>query len=88
MLAEHKQALLKAGVASAAVQTKLQVTDCLPESKKVAAALAIIGEMQSGTYDLVCLGRGGATGLAASFIGSVAEKVLRAGQGRSILVVD
>ncbi len=88
VLAEQKQALLSAGLKEAVVQTKLHVTDCLPESKKVAAALSIIAEMQAGTYDLVCLGRGGASGMAASFIGSVAEKVLRAGQGRSVLVVD
>lgn len=88
LLGRQKQALVAAGVAAEAVQTKLGETDCLPESKKVAAALAIIAEMQSGNYDLVCIGRRGASGLQSSLIGGVAEKVLREGQGRSVLVVD
>lgn len=88
LLVEKQQSLVKAGLPAECVQTKLELKDCLPESKKVAAALAIIGEMQSGGYDLVCLGRRGASGLSASLIGGVAEKVLREGHGRSVLVVD
>jgi len=88
VLAERKQELLAAGIPAAAVQTKLELKDCLPESTKVAAALAIIGEMQSGNYDLVCIGRRGASELAISFIGGVTEKVIREAHGRSMLVVD
>lgn len=88
LLADQKQALVTAGVAAGSVQTKLELTSCLPESKKVAAALSIIGEMQSEAYDLVCIGRRGASALSQSFIGGVAEKVLREAHGRSVLVVD
>lgn len=88
LLTEQQQALTQAGLSASSVQTKLELKDCLPESKKVAAALAIIAEMQTGGYDLVCLGRRGASGLSASLIGGVAEKVLREGHGRSVLVVD
>jgi nucleotide-binding universal stress UspA family protein len=88
VLAERKQELIAAGLSATAVETKLDLKDCLPESKKVAAALAIIGEMQSGKYDLVCIGRRGASELALSFIGGVTEKVIREAHGRSVLVVD
>lgn len=88
LLAEQRQALIAAGVAEAALETKLELKDCLPESKKVAAALTIIAEMQNNAYDLVCLGRRGASALSHSFIGGVAEKVLREAHGRSVLVVD
>jgi nucleotide-binding universal stress UspA family protein len=88
LLAERKQELIAAGVPAAAVHEKLELKDCLPESKKVAAALAIIGEMQAGNYDLVCIGRRGASELALSFIGGVTEKVIREAHGRSMLVVD
>lgn len=88
LLKNSQQQMIAAGMPAAAIETKLQVVDCLPESKKVAAALAIIGEMQSGSYDLVCIGRRGASELAASFIGGVAEKVLREAHGRMVLIVD
>lgn len=88
LLIEQKQALVGAGVNAASVQTKLELKDCLPESKKVAAALSIIAEMQTESYDLVCIGRRGASALSQSFIGGVAEKVLREAHGRSVMVVD
>ncbi len=88
LLAEQKQALIAAGVAAEMVQTKIELKDCLPESKKVAAALTIIAEMQHNAYDLVCMGRRGASAMSHSLIGGVTEKVLREAQGRSILVVD
>lgn len=88
VLAEQQQALLNVGLDKAAVHTKLLLKDCLPESKKVAAALAIIEEMQQGAYDLVVIGRRGSAELSLSLIGGVAEKVLREGHGRSVLVVD
>lgn len=86
LLEEQKQALIAAGVSS--VQTRLELKDCLPESKKVVAALSIIAEMQTNAYDLVCIGRRGASALSQSLIGGVAEKVLREAHGRSVLVVD
>jgi nucleotide-binding universal stress UspA family protein len=88
LLQETKDLLIAGGIPAAAVSTKLDLEDCLPESKKVVAALAIIREMQSGNYDLVCIGRRGASELAVSLIGGVAEKVLREAHGRSVLVVD
>lgn len=88
LLQERLQQLTTSGVPASAVTTKLAIKDSLPESKKVAAALAIIEEMQSQPYELVCVGRRGASALAASFIGGVAEKVLREAYGRNVLVVD
>lgn len=88
LLQRSREQLISAGIAADSVQTKLGCTDCLPESKKVAAALAIIDEMKSGQYDLVCLGRRGASELKVSLIGGVTEKVLREGHGRAILVID
>ena len=52
------------------------------------AALAIIEEMQGGQYDLVVLGRRGASPAAESFVGSVTEKVLREARGKTVWVVD
>jgi nucleotide-binding universal stress UspA family protein len=88
LLKSAQQALIAGGVPAASVAVKLDVEACRPESKKVAAALAIIREMQAGDYDLVCIGRRGASELSASLIGGVAEKVLREAHGRSVLVVD
>jgi len=88
VLAERKQELIAGGVAADAVQIKLDLKDCLPESKKVVAALAIIDEMQHGNYDLVCIGRRGASELVMSINGGVTEKVIRGAHGRSMLVVD
>lgn len=88
LLASSKESIIGAGLAAATVQTKLHLVDCRPESKKVAAALAIIGEMQAGNYDLVVIGRRGASDLSLSLIGGVAEKVLREAHGRSVLVID
>jgi len=88
LLAEQKQAVQAAGVPAVAVTTKLEVRDALPEAKKVVAALAIIDEMKSGEYDLVCLGRRGGTAAEGTFLGSVAEKVLREAGGRTVWVID
>lgn len=88
LLDETRRRLLESGVPEAALKTKLAVKDALPEAKKVIAALAIIEEMQAAPYDVVCLGRRGTSASAGVFPGSVAEKVLREGQGRTIWVVD
>lgn len=88
LLEDVKQTFLAAGFPDSSVTCKLDLEDCLPESKKVAAALAIIREMQSGDYQLVCIGRRGASQLSLSLIGGVTEKVIREAHGRSVLVVD
>lgn len=88
LLDSAKQTLLSAGMAENSVQSKLCTTSCLPEAKKVAAALSIIDEIQSGAYDVVCIGRRGASELASSFIGGVAEKVIRECGGKTVWLVD
>ena len=91
LLAEKRQSLLAAGLGESAIETKLVVREGRPEARKVVAALAIIEEMGRVSYDVVCLGRRGtgAAGAAMSgFPGSVAEKVLRAAQGKTVWVVD
>jgi nucleotide-binding universal stress UspA family protein len=88
LLDENHQELLFAGVAASRIQLKLSTTNCLPESKKVAAALAIIDEVKDGPYTVVCLGRRGASQLASSFIGGIAEKVIRECQGKTVWLVD
>lgn len=88
LLADAKQALVKAGVPAGSLNEKLSLTNCLPEAKKVAAALSIIDEIREGRYDVVCLGRRGASQLESSFIGGVAEKVIRECQGKTVWLVD
>jgi len=88
LLQETKAAFVAAGIPESCLTCKLDLEDCLPESKKVAAALAIIREMHAGDYHLVCIGRRGASQLAVSLIGGVTEKVIREAHGRSVLVVD
>ncbi len=88
MLAAQEQVLLKAGLPQKSVTKKLVSRESRPESIKVVAALSIIEEMQQGNYDVVCLGRRGDSGIDSVFPGSVAEKVLREAQGRTVWVVD
>ena len=88
LLAELSQALTAAGVAASQVQTKLCQKECRPESERVVAAVAIIGEMQQGHYDLVIVGRRGDSAAIPTFLGGVAEKVTRAAAGRAVCVVD
>lgn len=88
LLADQRRVLEAAGVPAGNVQVKLSTMDCLPEAKKVAAALAIIEEVKHGPYDVVCLGRRGASKMASSILGSVAEKVIRECQGKTVWLVD
>lgn len=88
LLEEQKQVLVAAGINESAVETRLVHREARPEATKVVAALALIGEMKSGDYDVVCLGRRGSTGAEGTFLGSVAEKILREAQGRTVWVVD
>jgi len=88
LLDRQRQTLLDAGIAEAGIERKLVTRDTRPGAGKVMAAIAIIEEMRAGKYDIVCLGRRGAGGAEGSFLGSVAEKVLREARGRTVWVVD
>ncbi len=88
LLQTTSQTLLEAGLPSAAIQTKLEVEQGLPEARRVVAALAIIEEMKRGDYRIVVLGRRGESGSSGAFPGSVAEKVLREARERTVWVVD
>lgn len=88
LLERQKQALIDDGIPAEAIHTKLEIKQGLPEARKVVAALAIIDQMQRGDYQVVCVGRRGTSATAGQFPGSVAEKVLREAQGRTVWVVD
>jgi nucleotide-binding universal stress UspA family protein len=88
LLSEHRSALQSAGIPAPSLHTKMSVTSCLPEAKKIAAALSLIDEIKEGPYDVVCLGRRGASQLASSFLGGVSEKVIRECQGKTVWLVD
>lgn len=88
LLERQRQALMDASIAEADIERKLVTRESLPGAGKVMASLAIIEEMKAGDYDVVCLGRRGASGAEGSFLGSVAEKVLREARGRTVWVVD
>lgn len=87
-LAQAKAKLLESGLPESAIHIKLCVADATPESRQVAAAASLIEEMTSGNYNLVVIGRRGAKHLSENLIGSVADKVIRAASGRSVLLVD
>jgi len=88
LLAEQKQVLVDAGLAEASVQTLVVEKEARPNTEKVVAALAIIEEMQRGSYAVVCLGRRSTSPVGSVFLGSVAEKVLREAHGKTVWVVD
>ncbi|MCC6972368.1 MAG: universal stress protein [Phycisphaerales bacterium] len=88
IIERQRQKLIEAGAAEESLTSRIVVREGLPESRKVSAALAIIEEMKSDSYDVVCLGRRGSTEAQGSFLGSVAEKVLREAVGKTVWVVD
>jgi len=88
LLREQAAALEVAGIPADHISTKLEVSSARPESSKVAVALALISEMTSGNYDVVCIGRRGTTAAEGVFLTSIAEKVLREARGRTVWVVD
>jgi nucleotide-binding universal stress UspA family protein len=88
LLDQHRLALIDAGVPEKAIDIKLVVKESRPEAKKVIAALSIIEEMKRGDYPIVALGRRGSSAAEGSFLGSVAEKVLRESNGRTVWVID
>jgi nucleotide-binding universal stress UspA family protein len=50
--------------------------------------LAIIEEMRQGNYDLVVIGRRGASATIPTLVGGVAEKIAREAYGRTLWIVD
>jgi nucleotide-binding universal stress UspA family protein len=88
LLQEQRQTLEAAGVPQSTIHAKLEIRDALPEAKKVVAAIAIIEEMKAGNYDVVAMGRRGSSSAEGTFVGTVAEKVLREARGRTIWVID
>lgn len=87
LLKEQQEALVRAGVAPQLVRVKVCHKESRPESARVVAALAIIEEMQQG-YDVVVIGRRGASSSIPTILGSVAEKVARESHGRTLWIVD
>lgn len=88
LLQEQRKTLEAAGVPESSIHAKLEVRDALPEAKKVVAAIAIIEEMKSGKYEVVAMGRHGNSSTEGTFVGTVAEKVLREARGRTVWVID
>jgi nucleotide-binding universal stress UspA family protein len=88
LLQKSHRSLEQAGVASSAVHDKLVVKESLPEARRVVAAQAIIEEMRQQPYDVVVIGRRGTSPAAESFLGGVAEKVVREAKGKTVWVVD
>lgn len=88
LMEETTRLLTEAGIPGEQIEVRLLTRESLPEAKKVVAALALIDEMKSGRYDVICVGRRGASGAEGSFLGSVAEKILREARGKTVWVVD
>lgn len=87
LLKEQEEVLVRSGVPAASLHVKLCHKESRPESSRVVAALAIIEEMQQG-YDVVVIGRRGASTTIPTLLGSVAEKVARESHGRTLWIVD
>ncbi len=88
LLTESRDALIRAGIPAPSVQTKLGRREALPEASRVVAAIALIEEMRQGNYDIVVVGRRGASASIPSLVGSVAEKIAREAYGRTLWIVD
>jgi nucleotide-binding universal stress UspA family protein len=88
LLTEQRQALVTAGFPTAQLHTKMIEKEGRPESRRVITALAIIEEMKGGGYDIVVIGRRGASAAIETFLGSVAEKIAREAQGCTLWIVD
>jgi nucleotide-binding universal stress UspA family protein len=88
LLDEQAQVLQAAGLPGDRISTRLEIKSTRPESFKVAAALSIIDEMNKGGYQVVCIGRRGASSAQGSFPASMAEKILQGSRGKTVWVVD
>lgn len=87
LLKQAHRSLEQAGVASASIHEKLLVKEALPEARRIVAALGVIEEMRQ-PYDVVVIGRRGSSPAAESFLGGVAEKIVREAKGKTVWVVD
>ncbi len=88
LLTESREALIQAGIPAAVIETRLGRKEARPEASRVVAAIAIIEEMRQGNYDLVVIGRRGASATIPTLVGGVAEKVAREAYGRTLWIVD
>ncbi len=88
LLTADREALLQAGIPAPALQTKLCRKEAPPEASRVMAAIAIIEEMRHGNYDVVVIGRRGASATIPTLVGGVAEKIAREAYGRTLWIVD
>jgi nucleotide-binding universal stress UspA family protein len=88
LLEQQAQVLRTAGIPGERIATRLELQPTRPESSKVAAALAIIDEMNKGDYQVVCVGRRGAASARGTFPASMAEKILQQSRGKTVWVVD
>ena len=88
LLEETERRLTDAGVAAGRIASKLREVEVLPESSRASAAMGIVAEMQEGGYEVVCLGRRGTSPAQGTFVGSVAQLVLRESAGVTTWVVD
>lgn len=88
LLEDVERRLVAAGVEAESIETRLVEVDALPESRHVSASLGILAALESGEFDVVCLGRRGTSPALGSFVGSVAHHVLREARGTTVWVVD
>lgn len=88
LVTESKTNLIESGIPESCISSRLCTRESLPKARKTVAALAIIEEMQSGEYEIICIGRRGTTDYDSVFLGSTAEKILRESRGKTVWVVD
>jgi len=88
LIAASLKSLVEAGIPESCIGSQICTRESFPKARKTVAALAIIDEMQSGDYQVVCIGRRGSTEYDSVFLGSTAEKVLREAHGKTVWVVD
>ena len=88
MLTESRESLIQAGISAPAIATKLGRKESRPDATRVVAAIAVIEEMQQGNYEIVVIGRRGASATIPTLVGGVAEKIAREAHGRTLWIVD
>jgi hypothetical protein len=88
LLTRDAEILHAAGIPNERTRTKLESSSARPESSKVAAALAIIDEMNKGDYEVVCVGRRGLASAEGAFPASMAEKIVRESRRRAVWIID
>lgn len=88
LLQDVERELVGHGVPADRIETRMVEVDALPESRHVSASTGILTAVADGDYDVVCLGRRGTSPAEGSFVGSVAQHVLREARGTTVWVVD